>query len=98
VVNNGPRKGLGGPSAGSQKAQTAHYERLAKIPGVEGIWQEHLSLMDQEKDHDTTEDMIANFKDTKDCKGYWIKASVARDGRFTVFNSRNGFSKTYMAR
>jgi hypothetical protein len=42
--------------------------------------------------------MIANFKDTKDCRGYWIKASVDRDGRFTVFNSRNGFSKTYMAR
>jgi competence protein ComEC len=98
VVNNGPRKGLGGPSHGSPRAQTEHYERLAKIPGVEGIWQEHLSLMDQEKDHNTAEDMIANFEDTKDCKGYWIKASVARDGRFTVFNSRNGFSKTYIAR
>ena len=39
VVNNGPRKGLGSPSPGSQKALTAHYERLAKSPGVEGIWQ-----------------------------------------------------------
>ena len=98
VVNNGPRKGLGGASPGPQKAKTAHYERLAKMPGVEGIWQGHLSLMEPEKDHNTAEDMIANFEETKDCAGHWIKASVARDGSFTVFNSRNGFSKTYMAR
>ena len=26
---------------------------------------------------------------------YWIKVVVHRDGRFTVTNSRNGFSKTY---
>ena len=42
--------------------------------------------------------MIANLEDTPDCKGNWIKASVARDGRFTVTNGRNGFSKTYIAR
>jgi competence protein ComEC len=98
VVNNGPRKGFGGPSPGSEKARTPHYRRLATIPGVEGIWQEHLSLMDTEKDHNTAEDMIANFEDTKDCKGHWIKASVGRDGRFTVFNSRNGFSRAYTVR
>ena len=51
VVNNGPRKGLGGPSPGSQKARSVHYERLANIPGIEGIWQGHLSLMDKEKGH-----------------------------------------------
>jgi hypothetical protein len=98
VVNNGPRKGLGGPSPGFQKAQTVHYERLANIPGVEGIWQEHLSLLDPEKDHNTAEDMIANFEDTSDCKGHWIEASVGTDGTFTVLNSRNRFSKTYTAR
>jgi competence protein ComEC len=98
VVNNGPRKGFGGPSPGSEKARTAHYQRLATIPGVEGIWQGHLSLMDKEKDHNTAEEMIANFEDSKDCKGHWIRASVGRDGRFTVFNSRNGFSKAYIVR
>jgi hypothetical protein len=42
--------------------------------------------------------MIANLEDTEDCKGNWIKASVARDGKFTVTNSRNDFSKAYTAR
>ena len=32
------------------------------------------------------------------CKGNWIKASVERDGRFTIVTGRNGFSKTYTAR
>jgi competence protein ComEC len=96
IVNNGPRKGLGGPSPGNQKAATAHYERIAKIPGVEGIWQGHLSLFD--KDHNTREEMIANFEETADCKGNWIKATVEPDGRFSVTNGRNGFSKTYAAR
>src|SRR5262245_40348224 len=53
VVNNGPRKGLGGPSPGAQKPASIHYDRLAKVPGVEGIWQGHRSLLDP--DHNTTE-------------------------------------------
>jgi beta-lactamase superfamily II metal-dependent hydrolase len=96
VVNNGPRKGLGGPSPGSQKAQTAHYDRIAKTPGLEGVWQGHLSLLD--KDHNTAEAMIANLEDTADCKGHWIRASVEPDGRYTITNGRNGFSRTYTAR
>lgn len=96
VVNNGPRKGLGGPSPGSQKAATAHYDRLARIPGVEGVWQGHLSLFD--KQHNTDEQMIANFEETAECKGHWIKAAVAADGAFTVTNGRNGFSRAYTAR
>jgi len=74
------------------------YLRLAKIPGIEGIWQEHLSLLDRDPRHNTSDDMIANLDDTAECKGNWIKASVARNGTFTVTNSRNGFSKTYAAR
>ena len=96
VVNNGPRKGLGGPSPGQQKAASVHYERIAKTPGIEGIWQGHRSLLDPE--HNTAEDQIANLEDTADCKGHWIKASVERDGKFSVTNSRNGMSKTYTAR
>jgi quinol monooxygenase YgiN len=96
VVNNGPRKGLGGPSPGFQTAQTVHYDRIAKTPGIEGIWQGHLSLMDRE--HNTAENMIANLEDTADCQGHWIEASVAQDGKYTITNSRNAFSKTYTAR
>jgi len=42
--------------------------------------------------------MIANFEETAECKGNWIKASVGPDGKFTVTNGRNGFNKTYTAR
>lgn len=98
IVNNGPRKGLGGPSPGQQKAATAHYERLAKTPGIEGIWQGHRSLFDPEKTHNAPEDMIANFEETAECQGHWLKASVERDGKYTITNGRNGFSKTYSAR
>jgi len=96
VVNNGPRKGLGGPSPGQEKAATIHYERIAKLPGIEGIWQGHLSLFD--KEHNTSETMIANLEDTAECQGHWIKASVESDGKFTVTNGRNGFGRTYQAR
>jgi len=36
--------------------------------------------------------------DEIEAKGNWIKASVASDGKFTIANGRNGFSKTYTAR
>jgi quinol monooxygenase YgiN/beta-lactamase superfamily II metal-dependent hydrolase len=96
VVNNGPRKGLGGPSPGSDKAATVHYDRIAKTPDIEGIWQGHRSLLDP--DHNTAEDMIANVADTADCEGNFIQASVAANGTFTVTNARNGFSRSYRAR
>ena len=98
IVNNGPRKGLGGPSPGQQKAATAHYERLAKTPGIEGIWQGHRSLFEPEKAHNAPEGMIANFEETAECQGHWLKASVERDGKYTITNGRNGFSKSYTAR
>jgi len=88
VVNNGPRKGLSPESA---------YETIAKIPGLEGIWQGHLSLA-VDKDHNTSENMIANLEDTAECKGNWLKASVAANGDFTLTNGRNGFSKAYRTR
>ena len=42
--------------------------------------------------------MIANFEETAECQGHAITASVATDGRFTMTNTRNGFSKSYTAR
>jgi hypothetical protein len=77
--------------------QKVAYLRLAGIPGIEGIWQEHLSLLDPDPSHNTSQDMIANLEETED-KGNWIKASIEPDGRFTVTNSRNGFSKIYISR
>lgn len=108
VVNNGPKKGMGQVDAAAKSDNppgkaVAPYEknaylRLAKTPGVEGIWQGHLSLLDSDPTHNTAPDMIANLEDTAECKGNWIQASVARDGKFTMTNSRNGFSKSYETR
>ena len=105
VVNNGPRKGLGAVDdrVRSLTPDAAPYERvaylrLAKLPRTEGIWQIHRSLLDPDPNHNTAENMIANLGETENCEGHWIKASVGSDGRFTVTNGRNGFSKTYTAR
>jgi competence protein ComEC len=103
VVNNGPRKGMGQTDNNVKSTHSGPYEknaflRLAKTPGVEGIWQVHLSLLDKDPSHNTSENMIANLEETADCKGDGIKVSVERDGKFTVTNGRNGFSKSYTAR
>lgn len=98
VVNNGPRKGLGGTSPGFTEVSTAHYERIARSPGIEGIWQTHRSLLDPDPAHNTAEDMIANLGETTGGRGHWIRASASQDGTFTMTNSRNGFDRTYAAR
>jgi len=85
VVNNGARKGLAANA----------YETLTKIPGIEGIWQSHRSARNDDA-HNTSEQMIANVDPASD--GHWIKAVVAKDGKFTLTNGRNDFSKTYTAR
>jgi hypothetical protein len=77
---------------------TNSYQRLALLPRIEAIWQGRLSLVDKEPGHNTAEEMIANLDDTPDYKGNWIKASVAPDGKFTLINGCNGFSKAYQAR
>ena len=105
MVNNGPRKGLGQVDTAvksitrpgyQETAPSYAYEKIARLPGVEDIWQSHLALADPE--HNTTRNQIANVEDTADCKGNWIKASVAPDGTFTITNGRNGFSRKYTAR
>ena len=98
VVNNGPRKGLGGTSPGYREVSTSHYDRMTNSPGIEGIWQGHRSLLEPDPAHNTAEDMIANLEDTAECNGHWIRASVSQTGTFTVTNSRNGFTRTYTAR
>jgi beta-lactamase superfamily II metal-dependent hydrolase len=87
VMNNGPRKG--GPAS--------IFESLRKSPGLEDIWQGHLAL-GTPKEVNTDEKMIANLEPTAECKGNLIKLSVAPDGKYTITNLRNGFSKTYASR
>jgi competence protein ComEC len=87
VMNNGPRKG----------GQASVFETLRKSPGLEDIWQGHLALMTP-KEVNAPEQMIANMEPTADCKGNLLKASIDSQGRFTLTNLRNGFSKTYQSK
>jgi hypothetical protein len=96
VANNGPRKGLGGPTGGARQVLTDHYQRLLDIPGLEDVWQVHRSLFDGARN--TAEERIANLTETEGCEGHWLKASVRADGTFTMTNGRTGFAKTYVAR
>jgi competence protein ComEC len=87
VVNNGPRKGLEGTA----------YETITKVSGLEDTWQLHRALKNDAA-HNTAEAQTANLEETADCKGQWLKASVSKDGKFTLTNSRNNYSKTYTPR
>ena len=87
VVNDGPRKGLEGDA----------WDTISKISGLEDTWQIHRALKNDAA-HNTADAQTANLEETADCKGLWIKASISKDGKFTITNSRNNFSKSYAAR
>jgi hypothetical protein len=87
IANNGPRKGMAASA----------YDKIEKVQGLEGLWQSHLALA-SDKEHNTSDDMIANMEATPDCKGNWIRVDVQQNGSYTVTNGRNNFSKTYQAR
>jgi competence protein ComEC len=84
IVNDGATKGFDAPA----------YDTIAKIPGIEGIWQEHRAVR-SDAAHNTSEEMTANLEQGAADQGLGIKVSVAQDGKFTVTNLRNNFSKTY---
>lgn len=87
IANNGPRKGMGVPA----------FERIQKIKNLEGLWQSHLALA-SDKDHNTSDDLIANPEASADCKGHAITVDANADGSFLVTNTRNNVSKTYRGR
>jgi competence protein ComEC len=82
IQANGARKGA--------DAQT--WPVLRGTPGLKDIWQVHYSVS-AGPNANPPDDFIANPDDSDGFK--WIKISAARDGSFTVTNSRNGFSKHY---
>lgn len=82
IQANGARKGA--------DAQT--WPVLRAAPGVQDIWQLHQSLNAGDISN-PPENFIANLEPADSFK--WVRISVARDGTFTVTNTRNGFSKRY---
>jgi len=87
IANNGPRKGMA-PAA---------FDRIQKVSGLEGLWQSHLALAN-DKDHNASDEMIANLEPSPECKGHAIAVTAKSDGSFIVTNTRNNVSRTYRAR
>ena len=96
VANNGPRKGLGGPTGAAKQTLTDHYQRMLDVPGIEDIWQVHRSLFEGARN--TDEARIANLTDSDQCEGHWLKVLVEASGAFTMTNGRTGYTKTYAVR
>lgn len=82
IMNNGAHKG-GSPEA---------WKIVHASPGLLDLWQLHYAL-DAGKDNNVPDPMIANLEEK--CQGAYIKVTARSDGTFVVFNSRNGYSKTY---
>jgi competence protein ComEC len=86
IINNAARKGGQGDTM----------RVLYSSPGLEGIWQIHYSVLGG-REYAVPGLFIANTEEDTPHNGgaYWIKVSAQPDGRFTVTNSRNGFSRSY---
>ena len=88
VINNGPHKG--GSADG--------FNVVAQTPGLDQIWQTHRAL-DSGEAHNADEAFLANTTDEAQCRGYWIKAIVAPDGRsYSLVNGRNDNARAYLSR
>ncbi len=97
IMNNGPRKG----------GATQTFQILGTVESLDHLWQNHYSVAGGEQ-YNMPERFIANLDDggrsdrgTPDTTpvhmgtAHWIKLSAHSDDRFTVTNSRNGFSRSY---
>ena len=82
IMDNGAKKG-GSPEV---------WEILMKAPGLEDLWQLHYSEAGGPS-HNVAERQIANLQGTD--TGYYLKVTALENGRFEVFNSRNGVTKAY---
>lgn len=82
IMGNGARKGADPPS----------WPLVRATPGLEDIWQDHYSAAGT-KDTNPPDDYIANLEPVDG--GKLIKLSAESSGKFTVTNTRNGFTKSY---
>jgi competence protein ComEC len=82
IMDNGATKG-GSPEV---------WEIVMKAPGLEDLWQLHYSE-DGGPSRNVAERKIANLQGAD--TGYYLKVTALENGRFEVFNSRNGATKAY---
>jgi beta-lactamase superfamily II metal-dependent hydrolase len=81
-----------GPTHGGMPASV---KTVAASPGLQGFWKLHASMVNPNLDGDPN--YIANLG-ASPSHGYALMLDIARDGRVTVTNPRNGFSQTYQVR
>jgi len=86
LMDNGPRKG-GDPQA---------WNVYANSPGLEQMWQVHFSMAGG-KEHNVPDPFIANLNEGQHT-GEYLRVSANADGSFTVYNSRNKYTKSYPAK
>jgi competence protein ComEC len=88
VSCNGPTKG-GAPET---------IVTLKKVKSLQAMYQLHRNVKLAESEQAVPEN-IANSTETADCKGVWIKASVAKDGgSYTVQIGAHGKPRTFQTR
>lgn len=85
IMNNGSKKG-GSPAA---------WQIVKSVPGLEDLWQLHYAIGGG-KENNVPDAFLADTNEHG--AGNYIKVSATKDGAFTVFNSRNQYSKAYPAR
>jgi hypothetical protein len=82
IMGNGSKKG----------SLPAPVAAVTSSPGLQGFWRVHEPTTHPELAGDPN--YLANLGPNPS-HGYALVLDVARDGKVTVTNSRNGFSKTY---
>lgn len=82
IMNNGAKKG-GSPAA---------WNAIHSSPGLQDLWQIHFAVAGA-KATNASDTFIANIDDP--CEGKYLRLTVQPDGTYTVYNSRNKYSKTY---
>jgi competence protein ComEC len=79
-------------NSATKGAVPATVSTINATPGLQGFWKLHASINYADLNGDP--DYIANPNPAPD-QGQNIRLDIARDGRVTVTNSRNGFTRTY---
>lgn len=85
IMNNGPNKG----------GNIDSYKMWRAMPGLEDLWQLHFAMAGG-KDANSPDTFLANIDEK--CEGKYLKVTAHEDGSFTVYNSRNKYTKTYAGR
>jgi beta-lactamase superfamily II metal-dependent hydrolase len=82
IMENSAKKG----------GQPDTFKVLKATPGLQEVWQLHYSVAGG-KELNAPDPYIANLDEV--CEGKWLKVTAAKDGSFTIENSRNKHQKNY---